>query len=48
MEIPAGYNSFRRMLSYRIGDRFGLSHTTSDQLNEVRAQTTVVHLRCYG
>lgn len=35
MEIPPGYNSFRRLLAYRIGQRFGLSHTTSDQLSEV-------------
>mmetsp|Transcript_92955 Transcript_92955/g.182140 ORF Transcript_92955/g.182140 Transcript_92955/m.182140 type:complete len:553 (+) Transcript_92955:64-1722(+) len=35
MEIPPGYNSFRRLLSYRIGQRFGLTHSTGDQLSEI-------------
>ena len=35
MEIPPGNNSFRRLLTYRVGQRFGLSHATSDQLTEV-------------
>lgn len=34
MDIPPGYNSFRRLLAYRVGQRFKLNHTTSDQLSE--------------
>ncbi len=35
MEIPPVYNSFRRLLAYRVGQRFGLSHGQSDTCNEV-------------
>lgn len=35
MEIPPAYNSFRRLLFYRIGDRFGLDHSTSNKIGGV-------------
>lgn len=35
MELPPEHNSFRRLLAYRIAQRFGLTHAVSDQLNEV-------------
>lgn len=31
MELPQ-CNSFRRLLYYRVGQRFGLSHTNTDQM----------------
>eukprot|EP00597_Dinobryon_sp_UTEXLB2267_P009008 CAMPEP_0170085436 /NCGR_PEP_ID=MMETSP0019_2-20121128/20311_1 /TAXON_ID=98059 /ORGANISM="Dinobryon sp., Strain UTEXLB2267" /LENGTH=754 /DNA_ID=CAMNT_0010301879 /DNA_START=9 /DNA_END=2273 /DNA_ORIENTATION=+ len=30
MDFQPGYNSFRRLLAYRVGQRFGLSHSTAD------------------
>lgn len=30
MEIPPVYNSFRRLLAYRIAQRFRIGHETSD------------------
>jgi hypothetical protein len=35
MEIPPGLNGFRRLLAYRIAQRFGLVHSTSDTYGEV-------------
>lgn len=35
MEIPPGLNSFRRLVTYRIAQRFGLQHAASDGTNEV-------------
>jgi hypothetical protein len=34
MELPPVHNSFRRLLAYRIAQRFGLTHAVSDTLNE--------------
>lgn len=36
MELPPEHNSFRRLLAYRIAQRFGLTHAVSDQINEVK------------
>ena len=33
-EIPPVHNSFRRLIAYRVGQRFGLQHATSDIINE--------------
>lgn len=33
--FPPGYNSYRRLLMYRVGQRFRLSHTTVDASHEV-------------
>eukprot|EP01035_Chromulina_nebulosa_P040953 gene40953-55349_t len=30
LEFPPVHNSFRRLLAYRVGQRFGLSHSTTD------------------
>jgi hypothetical protein len=35
MELQQGLNSFRRLLAYRIGQRFGLVHTTADGAYDV-------------
>ena len=35
MELPPEHNSFRRLLAYRLAQRFGLTHAVSDQINEV-------------
>lgn len=35
MEVPSGLNSYRRLLIYRLSERFGLIHSTSDYPNEV-------------
>lgn len=35
MEIPPGLNGFRRLLAYRIAQRFGLIHSTGDNYGEV-------------
>lgn len=36
MELPPEHNSFRRLLTYRIAQRFGLTHAAvSDPSNEV-------------
>jgi hypothetical protein len=35
MEIPSGLNSFRRLLAYRLSQRFGLTHVTADTYTEV-------------
>eukprot|EP01039_Chlorochromonas_danica_P002247 gene2247-2461_t len=34
MEMPPGLNSFRRLLTHRVGQRFGLNRTVSDAVNE--------------
>lgn len=34
MEMPPGLNSFRRLLTHRVGQRFGLNRTVSDAINE--------------
>jgi hypothetical protein len=44
MDIPPVFNSFRRLLAYRVGQRFGLQHMQSDYANEVIILFLVV---CY-
>jgi hypothetical protein len=33
LELPSGLNSFRRLLAYRLGQRFSLTHIISDVIN---------------
>ncbi|RYG62832.1 hypothetical protein EON64_17130 [archaeon] len=35
MEVPPGLSSFRRLLTHRVGDRFGLQRSLSSSANEV-------------
>ena len=42
MELPPEHNSFRRLLAYRIAQRFGLTHAVSDQINEVIVKRHIV------
>ena len=46
MEISPGYNSFRRLLAYRVGQRFGLSHSTfsTEPTNEAGAPERCITL----
>ena len=34
MEIPVIHNSFKRLITYRVAQRFGLTHAHSEQMNE--------------
>lgn len=34
MEIPVIHNSFKRLITYRVAQRFGLTHAHSEQVNE--------------
>ena len=36
MDLPTGLNGFRRLLSYRVAQRFNLNHVTADVYGEVR------------
>ena len=43
MEIPAGLNGFRRLLAYRIAQRFGLTHSTSDTMGENGERVIIIY-----
>jgi hypothetical protein len=46
MEMAPIYNSFRRLLTYRLAQRFRLQHAISDQINEVPRQFPYNDLLC--
>eukprot|EP01031_Cornospumella_fuschlensis_P044718 gene44718-54688_t len=43
MEVPPGLSSFRRLLTHRVGDRFGLQRSISNSANELGERGLVLY-----